>query len=229
MQIDRGGIKTLLFDLDGTLADTAPDMANALNKLLQRHGKLPLPYEAIRNYVSRGGAALVQLGFGNDLEPSQFEKLRLEFLDIYAQNLCVETRVFPGLRTALDHIDSNGMNWGVVTNKPGWLTDPLMKALGIYSNAACVISGDTLEQRKPHPGPVLHACEQAGSKAHECLFIGDDQRDIEAGNAAGTATAVALYGYIDDSEQPADWGATVMLESVSNLVAWLLSTDEATL
>jgi len=198
-------IKTVLFDLDGTLADTAPDLANALNYVLEKHNYAPLPYEKIRPIVSHGGMALVTLGFGAD--HPEFDTFYKELLDHYLNNIANETTLFPGMDELLLNLERNKISWGVVTNKPAWLTDPLMEALNLTSRAVAIVSGDTLEERKPHPAPLLHACHQAGCKAEECIYVGDAERDIEAGNRAGMLSLVALFGYIADSDTPDTWGA----------------------
>jgi len=198
-------IKTVLFDLDGTLADTAPDLAAALNHVLKTHNCEPLPYETIRPYVSHGGIALTTLGFGK--EHPEFDSLYKELLAHYENNIANETTLFAGMDDLLTNLEANNLNWGVVTNKPGWLTAPLMQALKLTSRAATIVSGDTLEQRKPHPAPILHACNQAGSEAAECIYIGDAERDIEAGNAAGMLSIIALFGYISESDKPNEWNA----------------------
>lgn len=214
-------IKTVLFDLDGTLADTAPDLADALNHVLVRQGRQPLPFETIRPVVSHGGIALIRLGFAIEPEYPEFEGLRQQLLDYYLDNIAAKTTLFSGMHEALDHIEASGRNWGVVTNKPGWLTDPLMDALGLAARAACIVSGDTLPQRKPHPAPMLYACKLAGSQAQECLYIGDAERDIEAGRAAGMQTLVALFGYIGETDSPAAWGADAMVETPRGIIHWL--------
>lgn len=214
-------IETVLFDLDGTLADTAPDLAYALNTLRQEHERGPLPYPHIRGHVSRGGAALVRLGFGEDLDEDAFQRLRSRFLEIYAANLCVKTRLFPNMRDILREFEASGIKWGIVTNKPAWLTDPLVEALGLARRAVCVVSGDTTDERKPHPKPLLHACELANSDPLCCLYVGDDPRDIKAGNAAGMTTLVARYGYIREEEDPQRWGADGIIDEITELLAWL--------
>ncbi len=146
----------LLLDLDGTLLDTAPDMGGALNLLRAEHGLEPLPAATIRPVVSHGAMRLVALGFP-EAAGDDFETLRLRFLDLYAANLAVGTRLFPGFDAVLDRLEAQGLPWGIVTNKPGWLTDPLLAALGLDRRAACAVSGDTLAERKPHPLPLLHA------------------------------------------------------------------------
>jgi phosphoglycolate phosphatase len=221
------GLQTVLFDLDGTLADTAPDMGAALNKLLREQGREVLSPALVRNHVSRGGAALVRLGFGDDLPNPRFERLRERFLQIYAGDLCVDTSLFTGIPEVLAHIEALGLKWGVVTNKPAWLTDKLIDALDLTARAACIVSGDTTDQRKPHPKPLLHACACCGCDAAHCVYIGDDRRDIQAGAAAGMLTLVALYGYIGDEEDPHSWGADGVLETILDLPEWLEAATTA--
>lgn len=213
-------LRTILFDLDGTLADTAPDLAYALNRTLEHAGRAPLPFEVIRPVVSHGGTALLQLGFGTGLPNAEFDRLRDYFLDIYRNNITRGTRLFPGMAELLDAIEARGLNWGVVTNKPAWLTDPLMAELNLAHRAATIVSGDTLAERKPHPAPMLLACRQAGSAAAECLYLGDAERDITAGRNAGMHTLVALYGYIGTDDRPEVWGADGMIDTPLQLLRW---------
>jgi len=219
-------IRTVLFDLDGTLADTAPDLAYALNCVLEEQGQEALPFETIRPVVSHGGIALIKLGFGIDEEHQDFELLRQRLLEIYRENITRETELFPGMQDLLCAIEDEDMNWGVVTNKPTWLTEPLMESLSLTERAACVISGDTCENRKPHPEPILHGCHLAGSDVEHCLYVGDAERDIEAGRHAGVRTAVALFGYIGEDDNPQDWRADVLLDSPDDLQEWILSFIE---
>lgn len=214
-------IRTVLFDLDGTLADTAPDLAYALNFVLEEQGLAPLPFETIRPVVSHGGIALIKLGFGIDETAGNFHPLRQRLLDIYRANIARETRLFDGMSPLLDCLEQRGLNWGVVTNKPAWLTEPLLQELGLSERAAAIVSGDTLPQRKPHPAPMLLACEQAGSDAAHCLYIGDAERDIEAGRNAGMRTLVALFGYIGNTDFPEHWQADGMVESALDILDWL--------
>ena len=219
----NSAIRTVLFDLDGTLLDTAPDLADALNTVLANNGRAPLPYETIRPVVSHGGIALIDLGFGLAHTDPQFETLRAQLLKAYRSNISRKTRPFPGIADVLDTLEERGINWGVVTNKPGWLTDPLLHDLDLYSRAACVVSGDTLDERKPHPAPMLHACEQAGSAPAQCVYVGDARRDIEAGNNAGMHTVVALFGYIPDDDDPHAWQADAAINTPAELLDWLNS------
>ncbi|MGM0594718.1 MAG: phosphoglycolate phosphatase [Pseudomonadota bacterium] len=214
-------IKTVLFDLDGTLADTAPDLAYALNAVLQEQGREPLPFEDIRPVVSHGGIALIKHGFGIDESHPDFQPLRQRLLAIYRENIARETRLFDGMAELLDKLEEHGCRWGVVTNKPSWLTEPLLEQLGIRQRAATVVSGDTLPERKPHPAPMHLACKESGSRPEQCLYVGDARRDIEAGRNAGMHTLVALFGYLGDSDHPEQWQADGMAKSALEILDWL--------
>jgi phosphoglycolate phosphatase len=218
-------IRTVLFDLDGTLADTAPDLAHALNLLLVEEGKTALPYETIRPEVSHGASALVTLGFGQKPGDPGFDRLRSRFLVLYTENLCHHTRLFDGIPSLLQALKKQGLNWGIVTNKPAFLTDPLVAQLRPEPAPACVVSGDTVANRKPHPEPMLHACTAAGSRPEQCLYVGDAERDILAGRHAGMKTLVALFGYINGHETPERWGADGMIRAPGDILDWL-SKDE---
>lgn len=210
----------LLLDLDGTLLDTAPDMGGALNRLRMEEGLGPLDAAAIRPVVSHGAMRLVKLGFpvadGDD-----FERLRLRFLELYAANIAEHTRPFPGLMEVLDEVERIAMPWGIVTNKPGWLTGPLLARLGLDRRASVVVSGDTVAERKPHPLPLLHAAEAIRVVPSHCVYVGDAERDIQAGRAAGMRTVVAAYGYIGEDENPAQWEATGIVDEPAELLAWV--------
>lgn len=218
------GITTVLFDLDGTLIDTAPDMAAALNRLLIAENREPLPFNQIRPVVSKGSLALVQLAFGNKLSETRLRELQQSFLNFYSEDICIESRLFDGLGKLLDELDDNAIRWGVITNKPAWLTEPLLKQLDLFERSGCVVSGDTLPLRKPHPDPLLHACKLIQRSPDECIYIGDDERDVIAGNAAGMFTLIAAYGYIGDGESPETWGADHIIDSVTTLRTWLQTT-----
>ncbi len=205
-------IKAVLFDLDGTFADTAPDLAYALNQVLLQENLRALPYEQIRPVVSHGGMALIKLGFKNvSPESSDFERLRQDLLDIYKNNISRHTRLFAGMDHLLDRLEKTNIQWGIVTNKPSWLTDPLMSDLGLSQRAAVIVSGDTTVERKPHPLPLLYACELMQCEPEECLYIGDAERDIIAGNRAGMKTIAAMFGYIEETDNPENWGADAMI------------------
>lgn len=213
--------RTVLLDLDGTLADTAPDLAYALNKLREQEARAPLPYDIIRPVVSHGSSALVRLGFSDVTDEVAFAALRQRLLDLYHRHLARGTRLFAGMDEVLRYIDHNGLNWGVVTNKPAFLTEPLMAALGIAARAVCIVSGDTTPYCKPHPEPLLHACRLAGSPAAQCVYIGDAERDIRAGRDAGMATLVATYGYLAADDRPETWGADALVDHPGAIIHWL--------
>jgi 2-phosphoglycolate phosphatase len=214
-------IQTVLFDLDGTLLDTAPDLALALNTLLIEHQQQPLPLAQIRPWISLGTTALIRKGFNLDINDPLPESLRQRFLSIYTQHLAEQTALFPGMEAVLTTLESKKIQWGVVTNKAARLTDPLMQQLGLTKRSICNISGDTLAQCKPHPAPLLYACQLARSLPGQCIYVGDALRDIEAGQRAGMRTLVALYGYIEAHETPAQWGATGMINQPLDLLSWL--------
>lgn len=213
-------LTALLLDLDGTLLDTAPEMAEALNVLRREERLPPLPFEQIRPTVSHGSVGMVGLAFAG-AAPAEFERLRLRFLDIYRTMLGSNTRLFAGFDHVLDHVHRHGLAWGVVTNKPGWLTDPLMQMLGIEATNGCIVSGDTVAQRKPHPLPLLHAAGLIAKAPAQCLYVGDAKRDIAAGRAAGMKTVVAGWGYLGDSDDPASWCADGIAAEPAALLPWL--------
>lgn len=213
--------RTILFDLDGTLLDTAPDLADALNTVLVENQRSPLPLDDIRPAVSHGGVALVRLGFNMESNNPAFENLRERLLEVYRENISRRTRPFPGISELLGSIEQRGLNWGIVTNKPGWLTEPLLQDLELFNRAACVVSGDTLDEHKPHPAPMLHASRLANSRPEQCVYIGDAKRDIEAGNNAGMQTLVALFGYLQEEDEPHTWNANSMIEQPQDLLGWM--------
>jgi phosphoglycolate phosphatase len=221
--------RAVLFDLDGTLLDTAPDLAGALSALLIEQGRESLPYESVRRQVSNGSIALIRLAFPA-LEPGaeRFEALRQRLLDIYRSRIALETRLFPGFAAVLEAIERAGMPWGIVTNKPAWLTGPLLRELGLAERAGSVLSGDTLPERKPHPRPLLVAAAQLGVPAAQCLFIGDALRDVQAAIAAGMQPLGVRFGYLDPAEAPDQWPVAGWLEHPGELLAWLGLADALT-
>jgi 2-phosphoglycolate phosphatase len=211
----------VLFDLDGTLVDTAPDMVRVLQDMQASRGYDLVAYEVGRRYVSNGAIGLLRLAFPD--EAIDFgDAMHYEYLERYAQMICDESRVFDGLAELLDLLDDAGRPWGVVTNKPEHLTLPLMDALGLAERSACTVSGDSLPVRKPDPGPLLHACDIAGVDAWRSIYIGDAARDIEAGLAAGMSTIAAGYGYITEDDDPREWGADILASDTQELTQIVL-------
>jgi 2-phosphoglycolate phosphatase len=213
-------IKAVLFDLDGTLADTAADLAYALNRVRGARGMPPLPLATTRPYASHGARGLLGVGFSVQPGDPDFDVLREEFLGIYAENLCRETRLFPGIGELLYRLERRSMRWGVVTNKQERYTLPLLELLEVRGRAACVISGDTTDQTKPHPEPLLAASRMMGLAAESCVYVGDDRRDVEASRAAGMKVAVALWGYLNGRD-PENWNADWLLETPQELLRYL--------
>jgi 2-phosphoglycolate phosphatase len=213
-------VRAVLFDVDGTLLDTAPDMVGALNALRAEEGLEPLPFLAARGYVSHGSIALVRIGF-DDPPPLRFDVLRRRFLDLYRQRIAAETRLFPGQGELLDALDARGVPWAVVTNKPGWLTEPLLEELNLRHRASCVVSGDTFAERKPHPKPLLHAAAAIGRRPKECVYVGDAQRDAEAARAAGMRVLIVRYGYFGPHENPETWPIDGWIERPQDLLGWI--------
>ncbi len=208
MSSNRIGVtRCVLFDLDGTLLDTGPDMAGALNRLLDENGKARLPYARIRPLVSHGSPALIALALSIGPEDPEFEAFRARFLELYAENIAAQTCLFDGIDDLLREIESLSLPWGVVTNKPGWLTEPLMRAMNLATRAATVVSGDTIPERKPHPAPLLYASRSVGIEPCHCTFVGDAERDVEAGLRAGMTTLAAAFGYLGEDDDPYSWGA----------------------
>lgn len=199
--------QAVFFDLDGTFADTAPDLAAALNHVRELHKLPPLPIELTRLQASHGSAGLLKLGFNVTPESAEFPALRDAFLAHYSANICVHTTLFDGIAALIDVLDQRGLPWGIVTNKPHRYTIPLMQALGYDKRAACLVSGDTCAHPKPHPAPLLHAAKITGVTPKNCLYLGDDKRDIDAGRAAGMKTLIALFGYIDPKANLNTWHA----------------------
>ena len=218
--MSRPGVRGVLFDLDGTLLDTARDMAEALNRLRESEGLDRLPFERIRPLVSHGAPRLIRLAFGEPA-PAQYESLRTRFLDFYFSALAVHTRPFDGFERVLDRVEHAGMPWGIVTNKPGWLANPLLAQLGLAPRCGCVVAGDTLAERKPHPLPLLHAAALLGVSPGECVYVGDAERDVQAARNAGMIPLVAGFGYLGEGEDPGAWRPEAIFSRPEDLLDWL--------
>lgn len=211
----------VIFDLDGTLVDSAPDYVAALNELLESEGRPPVDFQNARACVSRGAHALLRIGFGDSLTDSMRTVMRQRLLDIYFGRLSQESVLFDGMANVLDHLDDQQITWCIVTNKPEFLTTPLVKALSLNARAACIVSGDTLAHAKPHPEPILHACEVAGLIPASSMMVGDAIVDIEAGRAAGLATVIARYGYISADDDTTAWKADFHIDAPVELLGLL--------
>jgi N-acetyl-D-muramate 6-phosphate phosphatase len=211
-------ISTVFFDLDGTLVDTAPDLGYALNLQLEKHGKPPLTDAAIRPFASHGSRGLIGLGFGITPTDTSFITMRDEYLSIYDQVFTRSPVLLPGIELLLQVLESKKLNWGIVTNKPRRFTLPLIKSMGLDKRATCVVSGDDAPQPKPSPATLLMACEHVGVKPEHCMYVGDAERDIVAGKAAGMQTVVALFGYIDVTDKPYEWGADALIATPDELL-----------
>ncbi|MCE5180278.1 MAG: HAD-IA family hydrolase [Betaproteobacteria bacterium] len=214
-------MKAVLFDLDGTLADTAPDLGHALNLQRERHGLPSLAQEIIRPYASHGTVGLFDIGFGLTPQDARFAPMREEYLALYTANLCLHTTLFPGMAELLDELEDKGIAWGVVTNKPARFTNPLMEQLGLINRAASIISGDTCPHPKPHPEPLLAAAREIGVAPQSCLYIGDAERDIEAAHAADMPAILAAYGYLGAADRPETWGADASIQHPAEILGYL--------
>ena len=213
----RAAVRSVLFDLDGTLVDTAADLGFALNQQRLARGLSELSVADIRAHASSGARGLLFKGFGIRPDDASYAQMRDEFLDLYAQNLCRSSSLFPGMARLLDEIESRGLAWGIVTNKAERFTLPLLQALKLTDRAACIICGDTTPYAKPHPAPLLEAMQQIRSSAKDSLYVGDDERDVQAGHAAGMRVVVVLYGYLGNGRPPEEWGADSLVDSPAAL------------
>lgn len=212
--------RAVLFDLDGTLADTAPDLIAAVNRLLVEESRPPLPDAALRPLVSKGGRALLARAFA-DLAEEARDALLPRFLATYAESLAVHTRPFDGIEALLAAIEARGWSWGIVTNKPEALAIGVVEGLGWSTRSRALVGGDTLPVRKPAPEPLWLAAAQLGIAPEACLYVGDDARDIEAARAAGMPSVAALWGYREAHEDPRAWGATIDCRDADALRHWL--------
>lgn len=220
-------IQAVFFDLDGTLVDTAPDLGYALNLQLARHGKPMLTDDKIRPVASHGSRGLLELGFGITPQDSEFVAMRDEYLALYDQVFTRQPRLFDGMETVIHHLAKRQMPWGIVTNKPRRFTQPLVASLGLHTQAASIVSGDDASQPKPSPETLLMACAQVGVDPQCCIYVGDAERDIQAGRAAAMQTVVALFGYLDISDRPETWGADAMIRQPEELLQ-LIQASSAT-
>ncbi len=214
-------LSCILFDLDGTLADTAPDLIAALNRSIQKYHYSAVEYQHIKPFISHGAVAMIKQCLPDCNDEKLQAKILEVMLDDYQQNIAQYTQLYQGMESLLDHIENRGLKWGVVTNKRQRFTKPLIAALDLTDRAACIISGDTTDKAKPYPEPMLAACEQAEVKPEQCIYIGDAAHDIEAGKAAGMKTMAATWGYLKPEDIPEQWGADFLIDSPDEILAFL--------
>jgi 2-phosphoglycolate phosphatase len=216
-------IEAVLFDLDGTLADTAPDMARTVNLMRVKRGLPPVALDLVRPHVSSGARGMIASAFGIGSEHPDYPAMREEFLDLYGDNLCIDTRLFPGMDELLGSLEARQIAWGVVTNKFERFARPVMDGLGLGSRAAVIVGGDTCPRAKPFPDPLLFAAAAIGVAPMRTLYVGDDERDVQAARAAGMPVIVAGYGYLGNGTPAALWGADSIVATVGEIGAWIQS------
>lgn len=216
--------EAVLFDLDGTLADTAPDLGGALNQLLLEHGRGPLPMESLRPHVSSGARGMIGAGLGITPTDPAYPGLQQRFLSIYQEALCVGTRLFPGMDEHLDELEARGIPWGIVTNKSQRFAIPLMEGLGLRQRSLCIVCGDSAQRAKPHGHPMHLASALLGIAASACIYVGDDERDVISGRAAGMTTIIAGWGYLGDGKPPTSWGADAIAASPQDILGMAAAT-----
>ena len=225
--MSRFDVRAVLFDLDGTLIDSAPDLAAAADKLRTDRGLEPLPYEGYRQMAGAGARGLLGVAFGMTPDHPDFPAYREEFFVNYEACLTERTRAFDGVDELLAALVTRGLAWGVVTNKSMRFAGPLSRQMALFATAGTVVGGDSTPHPKPHPAPLLEAARQLGLEPGHCLYVGDDERDIVAGKAAGMPTVAALYGYLGARSQVHEWGADAHIDSPSDLLALLKFAGKA--
>ena len=211
-------LHAVLFDLDGTLLDTAADFTAVLNSMLDEHGRPQQSYDAVRRKVSDGARAVVSLGFEQTEGSDGFADLLNEFLDRYLAQLSVRTTLFPGMADVLSHIESQGLKWGIVTNKPSRFTEPLLAAMQLQTRCETAICPDHVTHRKPHPEPIYLACKEIDCLPAKAIYVGDHHRDIDAGRNASMRTVACRYGYILENDSADNWGANYVVDTASDLI-----------
>lgn len=215
------GIQAVLFDLDGTLIDSAPDLGAAADQMRVARGLPSLPAEKYRPLAGAGARGMLGVAFGITPETPDYDTLREEFFRNYEARMTQSTHAFEGIAELLSRIEAHGLLWGIVTNKSARFTDPLTRAMPLFSGAKAVVSGDTTPHSKPHPAPLFEAASRLGLPPGACIYVGDDERDIIAGRAAGMKTVAALYGYLGAVDASAHWGADAAIKYPHELLQWL--------
>lgn len=213
--------RTVLLDLDGTFADTFPSLRHALEEAMAKHGLAPAPAEALRPLVSRGARAMAKSACGENMDEDALDEIVAHFLDIYRDDVAYHTRLMDGMQNVVDELHQRAIPWGIVTNKLRLYTEPLMAALDPAARAACIVSGDSTANAKPHPQPLLHACRLLAIAPAECVYVGDAENDVVAARRAGMRSVVALYGYIASDDDPHGWRADATIDAPADLLAWI--------
>ncbi len=217
----KAGITAVLFDLDGTLVDSAPDLAGTVNDMLQRRGRPPVPYGALRCMAGSGARGMLDVAFGVTADDAAYIALRDEFHDHYATRMLRDTQPFAAAMILLDALDRHNLPWGIVTNKALRFAQPLVQALGLHTRMAALIGGDSTPHTKPHPAPLLEAARRMSHLPAGCVYVGDDHRDVQAGHAAGMGALAATWGYLGPGQDPHAWGADGVLVHPEGLLKWL--------
>jgi 2-phosphoglycolate phosphatase len=213
--------KAVLFDLDGTLLDSAPDLAHAANVVRGQRGLAPVSVNELRPWVSQGARGMITRGLGIGTDHPDYEPARQVFMEVYAECLSVKTTWWPGMDRVVNALESSGIPWGVVTNKIGRFTEPLLRDIGLFDRCAVVVSGDTTSQAKPHPAPIEHALVQLDLPAEAVVYVGDDLRDVQAGFAAGTWTVACDFGHHVEDPLPGKWGADLVIQQAEQLLIYI--------
>ena len=222
MKMPDHGVRAMLFDLDGTLIDSAPDLVSCVQDVMRARGAQPLPFESLRPMVSRGMRGLLTAAYGADfIDSNEYPDVLVQCLKLYSGRLAEQSRPFPHMREVLDGVARKRIPWGVVTNKPEYLTRPLLEALGLADACAVAVGGDTTAHSKPHPEPMLFAAARLGVKPQHCIMLGDDPRDMQAARNAGMTGLAAAWGYFPPNEDLSTWGAAAVLNAPQDLLAWL--------
>ena len=219
-------MRAVLFDLDGTLADTAPDLVGCVQDVMRARGAKPLPFKSLRNFVSKGMRGLLTAAYGTDfIDSEEYPDVLEHCLKLYSERLAERSRLFPGMRRVLDDLARRQIPWGVVTNKPEYLTRPLLEALNLADECAVTVGGGTTTHTKPHPEPMIYAANRLSVKPRACVMLGDDPRDIQAAHRAGMTGLAAAWGYFPPEEDLSAWGASAILQSPPDLLAWIDQQD----
>jgi len=214
-------IEAILFDFDGTIADTSEDMVGCLNILLKNHSKEDVDIRKARNFISKGAAGLINFAFPKITDEEK--KIYIsEYLEIYKNNLYIKTKLFSGIEELIFSITKKQYKWGIVTNKPSYLVNPIIEKINFTFSPNCVVAGDTLSVKKPNPEPLIHAAKIIGCDPSLCAYVGDDIRDITAANSAGMLSVAALYGFIEDLQQVKEWGSDYMIKKPLDLESLLV-------